>query len=176
MGTNFTDFATTDFLVAATVNDRLDELDAALGSRPDVIDVSVTAGEDIAIREVVYISTSNGQAYLASAGSRATSSQAWLLGIATEAISSGSSGSVRLVGVVDGFSGLTAGQVQYISGTAGALTGTQPVIGVIVGIALSSTQLLVMSRGSQQYTVADLTGYATGLAGAPPTYSSGSIT
>jgi hypothetical protein len=177
MGTNFTDLAITEMLVAATLNDRLDELDAAVPTG-DAADEVVTAGEAIAAREVVFVSTGSGgrtagRAYLGNATATATSSEAFALGVATASISSGASGSVRLAGIVDGFSGLTAGAVYYLSATAGAITATPPANVVMVGIALSSTQLLLNSRGAQPGSISRV-GYGTGLIG-PATYSDGTF-
>lgn len=63
---------------------------------------------------------------------------------------SGSAGDLIVSnGKVDGFSGLTPGVTYYLSqGSAGSITATRPEHGVIVsvGIALSSTSLLVNTR------------------------------
>jgi len=151
VGTNFTDLATTDFVTAATLNARLEQLGQAIG---DGVSIRVTSGEAIAAREVVFISTgysggTAGRAYRANASNTWSSTAGFVIGCAAGSIGSGAAGAVQVAGIVDGFSGLTAGAVYYLSTTAGAITATPPTNVVMVGIALSSTQLLLNSRGSQ---------------------------
>ena len=63
------------------------------------------------------------------------------LGFAAAAISSGSSGTIKIIGgVITGFSGLTAGSTYYVT-TAGALQTTNN--GFKVGRALTSSSILV---------------------------------
>ena len=116
------------------------------------VNITVTAGENISIRDVVYVELSGalgtaGRAYQADADIAAKSSSAWIIGFAVAAINSAATGLVRIAGIMTGFTGLTAGAVQYVSATAGAITETAPANSKIVGVALSTTTVLVDTRG-----------------------------
>ena len=133
------------------------------------VDVSIVAGEDLAARDCVFIASvgitgrTSGRGYKANASVGAYSSLAFVAGLATSAISSGATGSVRISGVMTGFSGLTPGLPQYVSTTAGLLTDATPSNSVLVGLALSSTDLLVNVRGSQVAVLtAGIKGYFAG--------------
>lgn len=99
----------------------------------------------ITIREVVYVK-SNGNVDLADASSLSTSDGALGL-VASTSIGSAAAGNITIVQgtIVDGFTGLTPGSVQYISTTPGALTETPPSsVGEVqrrVGRALSTTEV-----------------------------------
>ena len=117
------------------------------------IDITVTAGEAIAIRDCVYIATTTGlgftagQAYKADADAVRSSTQSFVCGFAVAAINAAATGSIRVAGTMTGFT-LTAGQPQYISATAGAITATAPTNSRLMGIALDSTVLLINTRGA----------------------------
>jgi hypothetical protein len=115
------------------------------------LDVTATAGEAISAREVVYMAdgssgTTAGRWYKADADAIGTSISAKMVGLATTAIASGSTGTVRLSGRITGLTGLTAGTEYYVSTTAGALTAT-PVQNLrFVGAAESTTVLVVQAN------------------------------
>jgi hypothetical protein len=73
---------------------------------------------------------------------------------------SGGTGDVYLFGEIDFLSGLTAGSTYYLSGTTpGAVTSTRPGVPIKVGIATSTTTLLVdidpeVGNGGGRYTQA----------------------
>jgi len=151
---NFTNLATTDLLIADTINDVLDELDGAISPPTAVLTVPVVAGEALAANQVVYISTGTGggtagRAYKANATNAYSSIDGFVIGCVMEAIGAGATGSIMLVGVAT-MTGLTPGAIYYVSTTAGELTATPPTNAVIVGIALSATQLLLNNRGAQR--------------------------
>jgi hypothetical protein len=113
------------------------------------LDVTGTAGVTLTAGEVVYLSDGSGSLvagrwYKGDADLYYASVLALAVGFATAAISSGSSGSVRRAGRVTGLSGLTAGQTYFISATAGALTATPPAFARAVGIADSTTSLIIV--------------------------------
>jgi hypothetical protein len=164
---NFTELAITDLLNADTLNDAMDELDAAVGAISGNVDLSLIAGEALPIRAAVRIGA-DGLAYLTS-GDPAE----WVSGVAVAAALLGAACSVRIMGVMDGFSGLTAGAVYY-AGAAGGVSTTTDGNDRVAGIALSSTRLLIHPRNYQQRGVNDLAGRATGRL-APLTYGGGSI-
>lgn len=167
MSTNFTELALTDLLNADTLNDVLDELDAAIGGISGNVDLTMTAGVSIGVRAAVRIG-GDGRAYLTS-GDPAE----WASGVTVAAASTGAACSVRVMGVMDGFVGLTAGAVYY-AGAGGALSTTTDGNDRVVGIALSSTRLLIHPRNYQQRSIGNLAGRATGLI-TPLTYGGGSI-
>jgi hypothetical protein len=136
------------------------------------LDVEATAGEAISANEVVYLSDGSvgtaGRWYKTDADAVATSTGAQMIAVAPAAIASGAAGSVRLQGRVTDLSGLTAGTVYYISGTAGALTATAPSNARVVGVADSTTSLIIGSGVTQSNSVRRLylKSSATGNSGA----------
>jgi hypothetical protein len=128
-----------------------------IGSVPKstaTLDVTVTAGEDLAALDCVYISQGDGsktagRAYKTDADNTYSSSTAISLGLAPAAIASGNTGSIRLGGSLGGYTGLTAGATQYVSATAGALTESAPTNVQIVGQATSTTEVMMAATISQ---------------------------
>lgn len=111
------------------------------------VDVTATAGESLAAGEVVYLSTGTGslnagQWYRTDADLTYRSTQAAMVGVAPNAITSGNSGSVRIMGAVT-TSGLVSGAIYYASGTIGAMTTTPPTNAIRIGQASSATVLIV---------------------------------
>ena len=112
------------------------------------LDVTATAGEALTANAAVYLSDGSGALtagrwYLADADNTYESSTASQVGIATAAIASAASGTIRLSGRVTGLSALTAGEDYYVSATDGALTTTPPTNGRLVGRADSTTTLII---------------------------------
>lgn len=139
-------------------------------------DIYAVAGEAIAIRDCVYIEPNNsagtaGRIYRTDAGTPRKSSSGFVIGFAVAAIAAGATGKVRLMGVMGGFSSLTAGAIQYASTTAGGITETQPNNSVQVAIALSTTQILIGNIGSQVALAPFAKGYFSGgISGAVSVY------
>lgn len=114
-------------------------------------DITGTAGENLLAGDAVYMSDGSGGAtagrwYKGDASQAYSSSGAFAVGVAPAAISSAASGSIRLAGRITGLSGLTAGSAYYISSTPGVLTLTPPTFARQVGIA-ESTTVLVVTQG-----------------------------
>lgn len=112
------------------------------------VDVSGTAGENLSLNEVCYLSDGSGALtagrwYKADADQTYSSNGAVMLGIATAAITSGDTGSFRRNGRMTGLSGLTAGTTYYVSATAGAMTLTPPTNAIVIGKAESTTVLVL---------------------------------
>lgn len=110
-------------------------------------DITGTAGVAIALGEVVYLSDGSnsltaGRWYLADADLYYGSIHP-VLGVATAAIASGATGTIRVAGTITGLSGLTSGTTYYVSGTAGAVTATAPANARGVGQALSTTSIAI---------------------------------
>lgn len=66
-----------------------------------------------------------------------------LVGFVLSAVSAGSNGTVRAVGIIDGLSGLVVGGTYYLANTAGAISLTPGTVTRKIGIAISATQLLI---------------------------------
>jgi hypothetical protein len=119
---------------------------------PSVVDVDITAtaGEGLSAGEVVYLSAGDGARtagrwYKADSDLDYGSISANALGITTAAITSGSTGTIRIAGRMTGLSSLTVGSVYYIDATAGTLTSTPPTNSRKIGIA-DTTSTLIMSH------------------------------
>lgn len=111
------------------------------------VDVDCTVGATVAAGDLLYISDGSGslnagQCYAADADLYYGSIHP-VLGFATAAITSGTSGTIRIAGRMTGLSGLTAGSTYYVSGTAAGITATAPANARSVGQALSTTTLAV---------------------------------
>lgn len=109
------------------------------------VDKSYIADVAVAARDVVYISSS-GEVSPADANTEATSR---VVGLATAAAAASVAVSVRSMGVLSGFSALTAGARYFLSAsTPGAITATAPSGSndavIQVGYAKSATELDIM--------------------------------
>jgi hypothetical protein len=112
------------------------------------VDISATAGEALAANDLVYLSQGDGgrtagRWYKADADLDYASVTANSIGFAVAAISSGSSGTVRITGRMTGLSALSVGSVYYVSATAGATTTSAPTLARKVGVADSTTSMLM---------------------------------
>lgn len=129
-----------------------EDISAASGGGGVSIDITVTAGEALAERDIVFIDPSDGEAYKADADAT-TPLLGRIRGVVNESggISSAATGSVRIAGEVAGFTGLTAWQPVYAATTAGGYTQTKPnptdgggqVAVVPMGYAVSTTAVMV---------------------------------
>jgi hypothetical protein len=130
--------------------------------------VKLTAGENIAINDLVYISTGTGNDSGRTAGriykvDASNDDRVEVLGFATKAITSGAIGEVQVSGNLKGFTGLTAGKIYYASASVpGAISLTPPSANdqwvVAVGLAASATEIIinpVASSGAIYITDAD---------------------
>jgi hypothetical protein len=118
------------------------------------VDITGTAGEALAARDVVYLSTgaggtTAGRWYKADADVAATSSTDCMIGVAPEAIASGAAGSVRLQGRVTGYVGLTPGAFYFASATAGGITASAPANRRLIGQADLSSSLVVVPTNTE---------------------------
>jgi len=123
--------------------------DLALG--PTVVDITMTAGESLLARDVVYVAIggglTTGRAYKCNGSSSRMSTSSFYIGLVVSNISAGATGTVRIMGAMTGFT-VTAGAPQYASAaTAGALTETYVSGSLLVGMALDSGTVLINSFG-----------------------------
>lgn len=111
-------------------------------------DITGTAGESLTAGDVVYISDGSGGAtagrwYKADADFTYSSSSAGIIGVVPVAIASAASGAIRLQGSITGLAGLVSGTVYYVSATAGGLTSSAPANARFVGVADSTTTIVL---------------------------------
>lgn len=116
------------------------------------IDISGVAGENITAGEGVYLSDGSagktaGQWYGWDSG-QIYSSVVPEIGMAPAAIASGASGTIRLSGQATGLTALTLGTSYYVS-TAGSLTASAPPLSRFVGVADSTTTLILTPNPAQ---------------------------
>lgn len=127
--------------------------------------VKLTAGENISINDLVYISTGTGNDSARTAGriykvDASNDDRVEVLGFAPKAIISGAIGEVQTSGNLDTFSGLTPGKVYYASASSpGAITLTPPSANgqwvVAVCLASTATEIVInpVSSASAIYVV-----------------------
>lgn len=143
---------TTDCTTGATVW-SVDNIGATPASAAN-LDVLGTAGVAISAGQVVYLSDGSnaltaGQWYLADADFPYASSGA-ITGIAPNAIVSGAVGTIRLGGVASGVGAVTIGLTYFASNTAGALTATRPLNARAIGIADTTSSLILITAQPTQ--------------------------
>jgi hypothetical protein len=124
-------------------------------------DITGTAGETLAAGEWVYCSDgtggrTTGRWYLTDSDTAAYSTTAPAIGVATEAITSGADGSIRVAGQALSQTGLTAGTTYYLGSTAGAITSTAPGHSRAVGIADSTTSVIMLNTSGANDTTGPL--------------------
>lgn len=117
----------------------------AVSGSAGTVELSLTAGENLTLGNLVYLST-DGKVYKATNDD--TRAKATVFGMAKEAITANASGEVVIRGSCSGLSGLTTSNELYL-GTAGATTATAPsasgsyVTGIGQAMSASSVDLHV---------------------------------
>ena len=119
--------------------------------------IAGTGGESIVAGNLVYFKTSDQEWYKADADTTATV-EGVQLGVAIGSGSDGVSisGGIQISGTYT-TSGLTAGDLYYASNTAGAYTTSAGTTSQIIGLALSTTKLLIIPRNPQTITTVEKT-------------------
>ena len=134
---------------------RLSYVQALVLGTLTTIDVKVpgTAGETLVDGNLIYLKTSDNRWWKCDADTASTVDNV-LLGIAQGAGTAGNqiTNGVLLQGVDDAQTGLTGGNVQYASNTAGGISSTPGTTEVTVGIAKSTTELYFSPRFNQMIT------------------------
>lgn len=125
------------------------------------LDVTGIAGEALSAGDVVYLSTSDGHWFKADADAAASSTTAKFVGMVQSAIASGDSGSIRILGRVTGLTALSVGSTYYASGTAGALTSSAPANARVIGVADSTTTILIDPNPGSTFETLTVTNTAT---------------
>lgn len=131
---------------------RLNAIFAALDAAISGGSVTGTAGEALSERDFVYLA-SDGEWYQLDTNATAAVAASKLIGCVTNSggISASGTGTIKLKGIVSGFSGLTAWSPVYGSTTAGSYTQTRPnvtagggqLLVAELGYAISATEILL---------------------------------
>jgi len=129
---------------------------AQAGGGAQPVDRTGTAGENLSERDMVFLDESDGMWYKLDTDATSTVLAGSLKGCVNESggITSSSTGSIRILGEVSGFSGLTAEGRVYASTTPGGYTQTKPDVtsggGQIavaeMGYAVSETAILIQPK------------------------------
>ncbi len=127
----------------------VDEVSAVPLTVPQ-LDIEITAGEDLNTARAIYLSAGDGGRtagawYRTDSDLAYASVTAYAVAMTMNTIATGATGVVRVIGRVEGLSGLTPGLVYYASATPGQLTSTAPALALPIGVADSTTSL-VMSQ------------------------------
>jgi hypothetical protein len=133
---------------AGVAVDEQDNVLAVPGSSVN-LDITGTAGEAIAAGECCYISAVGDAAgtaglwYLTDADTAYTSTTAVEIGIAVSAIAINTSGTIRVAGEVSTATSTVVGTKYYVSATPGAITSSAPTLSRLVGIAPTTSTLIL---------------------------------
>ncbi len=135
-------------------SDGTDWTSAAPALPSTVNDITITAGENLAARDICYVKASDGLAYKLDANASGPVLVGAIRGMAAAAINTGNTGALRRIGVLGGFTGLTAWGSVYASTTAGGYTQTRPsvtdggaqVCETEIGFAISTTEVFILPQ------------------------------
>lgn len=124
--------------------------------------IEMTAGEAISgTPKAIYIKDSDGYVYKCDA-SFSDERIGHFIGFNTDISgASGSPVSVQTKGIVEGFSGLDAGKFYYLSDTAGDISTAPGTYEKLVGIAISTTELLILKGVLVESTPQTIVGQKT---------------
>lgn len=106
-------------------------------------DVAGTTNEGFLAGEVGYLDSVSSRWSRTDSDAVASSTGPAIVGVASQAISSGQVGNFRIAGRVTGLSGLTTGSKHFVGPTPGALVATPPTNRRFVGVADSATSIVV---------------------------------
>lgn len=134
----------TDREEIATVGYVLDNINGGTVDFDNQVITGVNAGETVSAGDLVYFKTSDQEWYKTDADTASTVNGVQL-GIALGAGTDGAAitGGVQIAGVYT-TSSLTAGSLYYAGNTAGAYTTSAGTIQRVIGVALSTTRLLLI--------------------------------
>ena len=108
----------------------------------------------LATPQAVYKDNADGEVYLTDANdTTAKHRQFFGFVLRGQNLASGEVAKVATSGIVEGFTGLTNGQYQYLSDTAGAISETPSATMVVrVAQAITTTELFIINKGIKQIT------------------------
>lgn len=104
--------------------------------------ISGTAGETLASPNIVYLKEADARWWKADADLTATFS-GLKMGVAQSSASAAGAVNIQLNGIATGFSGLTPGEKQYLSNTAGGVSNVAGTNEFFIGWAITSTTILL---------------------------------
>jgi len=114
------------------------------------LDIEGTVGQAVTAGQVCYLSTgaeatplTAGLWYLTDADFAPTSTTCQSIGVAVSAIAINTAGTIRLAGTATTATAVVIGSTYYVSATAGAITATAPALSRTVGVALTTSTLLL---------------------------------
>jgi hypothetical protein len=114
------------------------------------LDVEGTVGVAVSAGAVLYLSSAAeatpltaGLWYLTDADAAPTSTTPQSIGVAVSAIAINASGTIRLAGLVTTAGAVVVGTTYYVSATAGALASSAPALSRQVGVAMTTSSLLL---------------------------------
>ena len=114
------------------------------------LDIEGTVGQAVTAGQVCYLSSgaeavplTAGLWYLTDADFAVSSTTCQAIGVAVSAIPINTAGTIRLAGVATTASAVVTGSTYYVSATAGAITATAPALSRTVGIANTTSTLLL---------------------------------
>jgi|GEM_PF-2883723 hypothetical protein len=119
--------------------------------------VKITAGENLAVNDLVYISSGTGNDSGRTAGrvykaDASNDDRIDVIGFVTKVVTAGSIAEIQVSGIMKGFSGLTSGKLYYASTTPGAISLTPPSLNgqwiVSIGIASSASEIVINPAAS----------------------------
>jgi hypothetical protein len=114
--------------------------------------IKILAGEDLAINDLVYISSGTGNDSGRTAGrvykvDASNDDRVDVVGFVTKVVTAGNISEVQVSGLMKGFSGLTAGKLYYASVTPGSISLTPPSVNaqwiIAVALATSATEITI---------------------------------
>lgn len=123
--------------LAEEVNENFEEV-WAYPTRYTAVAGETINGETLPVP--VYINTSNGRVLACKADDY---TKVRFVGFAVTDATNGEDIEVIANGIVSGFSGLSVGQVYYVSNTAGVLATTPGETSITVGVAKSATEMMI---------------------------------
>jgi len=132
----------------ATIDDQ-DNILAVPGAAVN-LDIQGTVGVAVTAGQVCYLSSgleavplTAGLWYLTDADFAVSSTSCQAIGVAVSAIPINTAGTIRLAGIVSTPSAVVTGSTYYVSTTVGAITATAPTLSRTVGIANTTSTLLL---------------------------------
>ena len=132
----------------ATLEDQ-DNILAVPGAAVN-LDIQGTVGQAVTAGQVCYLSSgaeavplTAGLWYLTDADFAVSSTTCQAVGVAVSAIPINTAGTIRLAGIVSTASAVVTGSTYYVSATAGAITTSAPVLARTVGVADTTSTLLL---------------------------------
>jgi len=132
----------------ATLEDQ-DNILAVPGAAVN-LDIQGTVGQAVTAGQVCYLSSgaeavplTAGLWYLTDADFAVSSTSCQAIGVAVSAIPINTAGTIRLAGIVSTASAVVTGSTYYVSATAGDITTTAPALSRTVGVATTTSTLLL---------------------------------